>query len=499
MTASDAGPLAVPEVDWRRLDPKMLLVYPVGEVARLAVPLLALLFLGSGGPDVWHLLVVAIPVALGIWRYATTAFRITHEHVELRHGLISNHVTRARLDKVRTVALDASPIHRVLALAKVRIGTGDDAGLELNALPTAQARALRAALLHAGTAAQVPASGVAPVVPDLAGPQPDDDVLLRFDPSWLLLAPFTGTGLFIAAGALAAASGPFQEPASRVLEKLDRSTNGIPVVALVAGGALLVGITLVVLSVAGYALTNWGFTFSRDRAGRSWHIRKGLLSTKETSIDVSRVRGVTVCRPAGLRLVGGGSARALVTGLKEDDSKSSAQVVPAAPYRVVDAFCREAFGDVEALEVPLLPHGPRARRRQLLRPLRGVLGLCLVAAVVAISADLPWWVVLLPLVLVPFAVLIGLDRYRALGHALTAHHLVAGAPKVNRHRHLLLRHGIIGWQVHQNWFQRRAGVVTLVATTAAGDKKYAVVDVPEEVGTALAHQALPGLVAQFCA
>lgn len=483
----------VPEEDWRRLDAKMLLVHPVGELTRLAVPLLAIVLIGSGGIDIWHSAVVAIPIALGIWRWVTTQFRITEEHLELSAGLVARHVKRARLDKVRTVALDASPIHRVLSLAKVRIGTGDDEGLELNALGTAEARELRESLLHrTATAVEPDGTPVAPV----------DDVLLRFDPSWIRLAPFTGTGVLIALAALGATAGPLQQPLGRVIEDVAGSADGTPVVALVLGGLVLLLVVLSVLSIAGYSLTNWGFTFSRDRAGRSWHISKGMLTRRETSVDTSRVRGISVCRGVGLRLVGGATARALVTGLKEDreqGQKGSAPVAPAAPYAVVRRLCLTLLGDDAALDAPLVPHGSRARRRQLLRPLRLWLVLQLgVLVAVLLGAD-PWWIALLPLPFLVLGVVIGTDRFRGLGHLLTEHHLVIGAPRVNRHRNLLLRRGIIGWKLEQTWFQRRTGLVTLVATTAAGEKTYALVDLTEDAAVPLADQAVPGLVAQFLA
>ena len=61
------------------------------------------------------------------------------------------------------------------------------------------------------------------------------------------------------------------------------------------------------------------------------------------------------------------------------------------------------------------------------------------------------------------------------------------------------RTGIIGWNLQQSWFQRRAGLVTLVATTAAGSQAYAAVDVPEHLAIALADEAVPGLVTPFLA
>jgi putative membrane protein len=61
------------------------------------------------------------------------------------------------------------------------------------------------------------------------------------------------------------------------------------------------------------------------------------------------------------------------------------------------------------------------------------------------------------------------------------------------------RTGIIGWNLQQSWFQRRAGLVTLVATTAAGGQAYAALDIPESLAIALAHDAVPGLVEPFLA
>jgi putative membrane protein len=56
---------------------------------------------------------------------------------------------------------------------------------------------------------------------------------------------------------------------------------------------------------------------------------------------------------------------------------------------------------------------------------------------------------------------------------------------------------VIGWNLHDTWFQRRTGLTTLVATTAGGGGSVTVLDVPEADAVRLADEALPGLVAQF--
>ena len=66
-----------------------------------------------------------------------------------------------------------------------------------------------------------------------------------------------------------------------------------------------------------------------------------------------------------------------------------------------------------------------------------------------------------------------------------------------RRRTVLTRDGIIGWNLRQSFFQRRAGVVTVEATTAAGRQRYAAEDVPAELAVRLADRALPGLLTPF--
>ena len=149
-----ATPAVVPEIAWRRLDRRMLLVHPVVELVKFLPFLVGIFVLGSGGGQAWwQVFGVAIPVALGIVRYFTTTYRITATQVELQRGLLGTKVLTTRLDRVRAVEVTSTLAHRVLGLAKVEIGTAaaggqDDDKFVLDGLPIPEARQLRAALLH---------------------------------------------------------------------------------------------------------------------------------------------------------------------------------------------------------------------------------------------------------------------------------------------------------------------------------------------------------------
>ena len=349
----------------------MLLVHPVNELIRFLPVLIGVFVLGSSGDGgAWQLLGVGIPVALGLLRFLTTRFRITGTQIELRRGLLSRSVLTARLDRVRAVELTSSPIHRLLGLAKVEIGTGSAAkqGEEkfaLDALALGEARDLRAALLHRVSTDAPESTATAPTAPH-------DVVLLRLDPRWVRYAPLTTSGLVIAAAVLAA----FGQFADRIGQSVASDAGVVNRVAsyspltivVVAVVAFLVLGT--VFGVLGYLVQNWGFTLARDSRGRSFHVSRGMFTSRETSLDVERVRGLEVAEPFGLRLAGAARLAAIVTGVSKKESGTTL-LVPPAPRGVIDTTGSAVLEESEPLHLALVQHGPRARRRRWNRAVGG--------------------------------------------------------------------------------------------------------------------------------
>ena len=151
----------------------------------------------------------------------------------------------------------------------------------------------------------------------------------------------------------------------------------------------------------------------------------------------------------------------------------------------------ELITDVDAVSGPVRGHGPAATRRRWTRglafPVVVAIGLAVSAAFVAI----PLWVWITVAVLALTCALLAADRVRALGHRIDERWLVARAGSLERRRDCIAAEGIIGWTVRQTFFQRRAGVATLVAATAAGVKHYQVLDVPAELSWSIAGTASP--------
>jgi putative membrane protein len=488
------------ETPWQRLDPRMLLVHPVREIIKF-LPVIIGLFVASTAAErqtYFQLLAVVVPIVIGIFRYATTRYRISADRIELQRGLISTRLTATPLDRVRTVDLTASPVHRVLGVATLRIGTGTaskegEDGLDLDGLGAAQARQLRAQLLNS-IARAAPAAPESPAAPPMGG----ERLVARFEPGWLRFAPFTSAGFVLAAGVIGVGSqvldglGVFSD-----IDDEDIDATLVTAGALVAVPALvgLVAILVVVFSVLGYLVANGNFALSHTTPDGSWHVRRGLLTTRETSLDADRLRGAAIGEPWGLRLVRGGRLNAIVTGLNRSESGSSS-LLPPTPRALVDRVAAEVIGTPAPVHAPLRDHGPRARTRRWVRAL--VPSMLIAAIMVAVAVGVGWsWLAgvgVLPLLL---GVALAFDRARSLGHALVDGWFVARSGSLTRTREMLATDAIIGWNFHSTWFQRRAGLVTLVATTAGGSQSVTALDVPVSDAVARADAAIPGLVSQF--
>ncbi len=525
MTVSDYQDSGQADESWRRLSPRMLLVHPVRELTRYIPALVGLVVAGRsvGGGEMWWLgpLGVVMVIALSVLRWATTRYRITPEQVQLRTGLFQRKTVAAPADRVRSVDVTASPLHRLLGLAKVDIGTGSQrsasrsgSGLTLDSLPTAEAAALRAELLHralspsvderAGSSPNQPGGLPFDVVPfgDVPVASDPDIELVRLDPSWVRFAPFTMSGVLAAAAILGLGWNLLDQmnvtpsdvgPVRGFVDHMEQTAIWLGILQVVVALAT----TVTALSIGGYVLSYWGFRLTRHAQG-SLHITRGLLTTRATSIEERRLLGVELGEPLLLRAVHAARLSGITTGLESRGRAGggSSLLLPPAPLAVARALATQILRDPAPVEALLTAHGPAARRRRFLRVLQPVFVL-MVGAGVAIWSGGSLWLGLGVALTIPFAVLLAADRYRSLGHALSGGALVTQQGSLGRRRDVLACDGIIGWNLRQTYFQRRAGLATLTATTAAGRQRYAVTDLPLSMAVALGNRALPGLLGDF--
>jgi putative membrane protein len=515
MTAPTGVPESVPFADtggvdpsWRRLSPRMLLVHPVQEIPRALPAIFAAFIAGtSTGQEWWGVASLVVVVAAGILRWFTTTYRITPDYVQVRKGLLRRRELSVPRDRVRTVDVTAHLIHRLVGLARVTVGTGrsdrGDEGVRLDGLSTQEAARLREELLHLR-----PGNEAAPARerPDAGATTADPETeIARLRPEWVRYGPFTLSGL-VTLGILAtfvsrAVNETHIDP-TRIgpLEAIAAWLEHMPLLLAVAEVLLACVVFVAVASTIGYVLAFWGFRLTRHAAG-TLHVARGLLTSRATSIEERRLRGVELSEPLLLRAAGGARLTAIATGLRSGrgSERGATLLLPPAPRTEAERVAGEVLRDREAPTAPLIPHGPQARRRRYTRALSAAAMLVLATVGWRWLAGGPGWLVVAALLLLPVAALLAYDRYRSLGHALVRGRLIAREGAMVRRRSMLSTDGVIGWNLNRSFFQRRAGLATLVATTAAGRQHYEVPDV--ELGEALrtADRATPGLLTPFLA
>ncbi|GAA4491828.1 PH domain-containing protein [Actinoallomurus oryzae] len=491
---------------WRRLSGRMLVIHPIQELLRAWPVLVGLVFAGTaGGQGSWWSLTGTIAVvAAGMLRWFTTTYRISAEQVQVRRGLFRRQLLTVPRDRIRTVDVTANLLHRSLGLAKVEVGTGrtdrKDEAVKLDALHVAEATRLRAELLHRAPARRDTAREDAAREETAA---PREALLASVPAAWVRYGPFTLTGL-VTVGVIAGVFGRAVNEAhldpgrlGPVSELLNRWENaGLPVEIAVLVAVLVVAVA--VASTLGYVLAFYGFRLKRNALG-TVHVTRGLITTRSITIEERRLHGVEISEPLLLRAVRGARCLAITTGLRvgRGAERGGSLLLPPAPRAEAERVGTLVLGRTAPVTAPLTAHGPRATRRRHTRAV-GLAALAVAACLVlSWTAGLPAWVWRLSLVLLPVAAFLAWDRARSLGHALIEATLVSRRGSLVRRRSALACEGIIGWNLRQSFFQRRAGLATLVATTAAGRQRIDVQDVPLGEALRLADEALPGLLTPF--
>ncbi|WP_280397762.1 PH domain-containing protein [Nocardia carnea] len=556
MSEPPAPPVEAP---WQRLDRRMLLVHPIQAVVKFLPAVIGAVIVGfSSGNPLWGLLapIVVIPYGLALW--FTTTYRMGPTHIELRTGVIQRKRLSVPRARIRSVDIEADPLHRILGLATVVIGTGQEAESDdkfsLDALAADRVRPLRTELLAHTRAPHVSADSAATSAlrketgaaqegsgaPDL-GPTADRGPRIatgtetgftaghEFEPKtdrepgpgreighwraqWVRYAPLSLTGFALAASALGAASqfglGPAEIEVNR--ETVDTVRDIGPAVLVIAGVLILAALVVIVSAAAcaHYLITYFGLRVTDY--GSTLQIRRGLFTLRQITLDTARLRGATIIEPLLLRLAGAAQLEAIMTGENPRE-----KVLPQAPRSAVEHTLaellrprREQPDPEPAASAPLstparvrlTAHGPAARRRRHIRAGWPVLLVALVLVIVTVTGGSVagwWW--LLPAALTPLCVLLAEDRYRGLGHAVVPAAgaaptwLVVRSGSLDRERSCLEAPGIIGWTVRQTFWQRRAGLATLSAATAAGKKVYSIPDIPFDQVRPLIEKITPNM------
>lgn len=519
MTAPTA---AGPEVPWRRLNIRVVWTDLAQSVLSLLPGVIAVVFVGvePSLSTLWPLALVAVLGVLGgaadIVRWAFTRYRVTDGEIERRTGVLVRQSRSVRRDRIRSVDTHAKLRHRLAGLRVVTIGAGQQTGAGesaffLDALSKEDALRLRSELLDApravGDAEAVDDGGpvgdarAAAEVRSRPGAPDEPEVLATFRSFWVVYNMFSIWAYLVAAGLLwglfwlASTFGiDLFGTVSSLFDWGSLGWFGISAMVLIGGGIVgAVGMGV------NFFTSYWRFELARVHSGGKSYLRtkRGMFSTREVTRDETRMRGLSIGEPLLWRWMGMADTNIITTGLSVWDMEQPTAILPRGPVRIAREVAAGVLGDPCPLDAPLSRHPAAALRRRLWWATLVAAVPTLAVAVPVASGSVPAAVLWATVVLWPVALLAAVIAYRALGHAIVGDYLVVRSGLMSRSTSALRRDAVSTIAVRQSILQKRLGLSTVSAMTAAGWSAYEAPDVAADEAVELAAQAAPGLIDEF--
>ncbi len=475
-------------------------------VQALLVPAFAT-FAAGGAITIGFLFMFAVVgLVARILSWQRKVFSFDGEVLRVDSGVLSRSHRSLDVARIQQVELQRGPIQRLFGLTALRIETAGSASepeVDLRVLPEDDALALRAAVRVSKARKTGKATDA-----DLAGDEPEAREVLRVPIKHVLLASVTGARLLVLPAVI---GGAFQFIAQQVGNVIDQVAEQLidagittprdelltgPDWTLVAGFAALVAILTVLAAMAVGVFRDGNFRI--ERIDDDLHVKRGLISTRESVVPLRRVQLVEVQRNWLRRLLGYTTVRMRSAG---GSTGGEGRVsVPLLRLEDVDRLLNEILPHVPGVP-ELRSHPPNALRRALfrwLRPAVTTIALVWLLPEVIGFLDRPFVDPLRFAVfaLIPINILLAYVEYRHLAHGLTDRIVVSRRGALSITTTLAPVVKVQAVTSRQNFFQRRLELTTLTAHVAGPGAVVevmdaAAVDAAELHGHLSAHAASP--------
>jgi putative membrane protein len=407
-------------------------------------------------PGTWLFVLAGSGILVALARYLSLRYSVSGGTLVIRSGIVAREVRTIPLDKVQNVELRQSAVHQLAGVLDFRIETaaGPQAEANLAVLSVEAARRLKAEIFAGRSDAAGGEAAPSPVVVWKAGL------------SDLLILGATSNRAGAILGALAGLLVFLGQELPRYLATLQEGLfELVGVVSPALAAAVFGGATLLagwLLSIGLTVVGSFGFQLTREPDGRLR--RYGLLSRVETIVNPARVQLVQVGSPLLRRRLGYWEVAAHTAGASFDgEGAGSGLLCPLLRKEDLAGFCERLRPGLDLDAVDWRPVSRATLRRGFTR----YLVLSLVAAGAAAAALGPWAFSAL-LLLGPGAWLLAKRRYQVLAHARQGGHLLARSGVLHR-RITVVPESKVQWVgLEQSPFQRRLGIASLTAATAAG-------------------------------
>lgn len=505
---------------WQRLSGRIIWVDLV-QIIVTQLPLLIAIWLMNTTPQagqLWPLIALAAFGLIGsvadAVRWLVTRYRITPSYLELKTGVLFRQHRSIQRDRIRSIDTEAKLRHRLARLRVVTIGAGqqsstNEAAIALDALAADDARALRERLLTTEVQDAVAAtdSEASETVTQQTESEESErgvplQVFATFRPGWVVYNIFNIWAYVVAIGLVFGGwwllSAVGIDPTGWIVGLADWEDIGWLGTTLL--GIAAVGIVGVIGMAVSYFTEYWNFELARVRGPESTELRttQGLFTTREVNRDEGRIRGYQLSQPLFWRWLGVTDTYVITTGLNLWSMNQPAAILPRVPWHVAHRTTSAVIAPEDSpFDAELTKHPRAALRRRLWWATFSALIMAAIISALVLDDTIGSAWLWAPVIVWPLALGAAIVAYRALGHTITGRYAVFRSGLMNRSTDALQRDAVSTIVIKESLFQRRLGLRTVSAMSAAGYGQYAALDIAAHQSLAFATEAAPGILDEF--
>ncbi|MBA4147522.1 MAG: PH domain-containing protein [Verrucomicrobia bacterium] len=457
-----------PDSDAKRLHPMTLFFAGWGVVRGWLIPIVIFLFVGRYELLTFLAFMAGLQIVFSVVRYFTFTYRIAGAELITREGLIQRHERNIPLDRVQDIKIEQGVLHRMLKMAVVQVETAGGKGAEatLSVLSQPDAEQLRRLIFE--RRAIVRGKGA-----ETTEPQPEQpaEIIRKLELKDLVMAGLTSNrmaSVIVLLGAVwAFADDVLGEKAYiRMQQAIEQwfaqlATYDLQTtIFLFIFGAIGIILFSMIISVIGSVVLFHGFTLVRH--GEDLQRSYGLLTRRTASLPRRRIQVLQIQEGILRRLFGLAAVRADTAGSPAGDGQQSGHdsLLPIIPKDELGTLMPVFFPNFDNEQ-------PDWRRVSRVAIRRGTLkGSLLLLTLSAILSFFYGQASLWALIFLPAVYLINVLNYRHLGYSLGAEYFQTRRGWLKRSTHVVPIRNIQSVVLHQNPFDRRHRVATLIVDTA---------------------------------
>ncbi|GIN93449.1 UPF0699 transmembrane protein YdbT [Siminovitchia terrae] len=451
----------------KRLHPITVLYDFVRSLKELIIPFIFLFIFGKNKiviegpllsmlPQLLFLLFVLFMIASMVINWLRFTYRVEDNELRIEQGLFVKKKRYIPFDRIQSLDLSESIIHRPLGLVKVKVETagsgGDKAEAELTAIKKEDAATLQKIIADAKNKMQ------ASVVEEACL---EEDIIYKITSRQLLFLASTSGRAGVVISAFLAFVFQFENfiPYEKLFNEMQE---------LVKFGVVLIsGIVAVVLLIAWLLSVAIAFFKYNDFTVRKVKdeliITRGLLEKRTTTVPLHRIQALTIKESPIRQPFGYASVSLESAGGSSTDLESSSMVLLPVVKRNKIADILEDYMTDYMFKNDFKSAPSRSLRRYLFIK-------SLIAFIIAgVLTGFFWPYGLFGAILIPIAILWGYAQYKSAGWNFTGSQLTMRYRTIEQHTMLMKKNRIQSMEASVSWFQKRADLAAVSASVKSGE------------------------------